>query len=108
MVANLGLSGDGPQSSNFGRDAADLAAVLRAAGFQDVQVVERTMESVLEGGVPQALKVARATSASAAMVEASAEQQTAIDAAIAAALEPSVRPDGVHLTSVANVASAHV
>jgi SAM-dependent methyltransferase len=107
VVASLGLSDDGPQPSTFGRDPDELAAVLRELGFRDVQVQSRELESVLQGAIPQALEVAQATSASVALVDAPAEQAAAFRRAIASALEPSVRDDGVHLTSVATIASAH-
>jgi SAM-dependent methyltransferase len=107
VVVGLGLGGGGQQALNIGRDAAGLVALLRDAGFQDVHVDERSLESVLEGGVPQALELARATSAYAGMEESTAEQQATINAALTAALQPLVQPDGVHLVSVANLASAH-
>jgi ubiquinone/menaquinone biosynthesis C-methylase UbiE len=105
-VADLGLPPDGPQPSDFGKDAADLTRTLRDAGFDDVAVQSRELVSILEGGVPQALEVAIATSAAARMRELPPEQQDAIRAAIARQLEPLVRDDGVHLTSISNVASA--
>jgi len=108
VVTELGLAGDGVQPSTFGRDADELATALREAGFADVRVQSRQLESVLDGGISQALEVATATSASVAMLDASAEQAAAIRAAIASALEPFVRDDGVHLASAANIASAHV
>jgi hypothetical protein len=39
---------------------------------------------------------------------ASPEQAAAIRQAIARALEPSLREDGLHLSSVANIASGHL
>jgi SAM-dependent methyltransferase len=108
VVDQLGASGDGPQPSGFGRDADELAAVLRDAGFADVVVEQRELVSVLEGGIPQALEVAAATSASVAMVDASDAQAAAIRGAIASALGPWVREDGVHLPSSANIASGRV
>ena len=107
VVTGLGFGGDGPQALNLGRDAAQLAAFLRDAGFEDVTVEERALESVLEGGVPQALELARATSAYAGMADVTSEQQTAINTALASAVQPLVRADGVHLVSVANLGSAH-
>jgi ubiquinone/menaquinone biosynthesis C-methylase UbiE len=104
-VADLGLSEDGPQPSAFGRTAQDLAEAVRAAGFSSVQVQTRNMVSVLEGGVPQALEVALATSAAARIDEMSGAQQDAIRAAITRAAEPLLESDGVHLTSIANIAS---
>jgi ubiquinone/menaquinone biosynthesis C-methylase UbiE len=78
VVASLGVAGHGPQPSNLGRDA------------------------------DKALEVAAATSVSVATTDASSEQAAAIRGAIASAFEPYVRDDGVHLTSVANIASACV
>jgi hypothetical protein len=40
------------------------------------------------------------------MDELPREQQDAVRTAIMRALEPLVKPDGVHLTSIANIASA--
>lgn len=105
-VAELGLPPDGPQPSDFGRNAEDLAKALRAAGFEQVEVQTRELVSVLEGGAPQALEVAIATSAAARMSEMPADQQAAIRAAITRAIEPMTRDDGVHLKSIANIASA--
>ena len=106
VVNSLGVASDGPQPSDFGRDADKLAVALRDAGFDHVQVHQRELEAVLEGGIPQALEVASATSASVAMVDASDEQSARIREAIADALAPFTKADGVHLTSVANIASA--
>jgi ubiquinone/menaquinone biosynthesis C-methylase UbiE len=108
VLASLGVRSDGPQPSEFGRDPAELAGVLREMGFKDVQVQSRELVGVLEGGIPQALEVAEATGAGVALVEASPEQAAAIRQAITRALEPSVRQDGLHLASVANIASAHL
>jgi SAM-dependent methyltransferase len=106
VVASLGITSDGPQPSEFGRDPQMLVSALRDTGFDDVQVHQRELVSVLEGGIPQALEVASATSASVAMIAASAEQAAQVRDTIAAALEPFVRADGVHLTSITNIASA--
>lgn len=105
-VADLGLPAEGPQPSDFGRDAAALADALEAAGFEDVEVQTRELVSVLEGGAPQALEVAISTSAASRFSEMPAEQQAAIRAAITRAIEPLIRDDGVHLTSISNIASA--
>jgi Fe-S cluster biogenesis protein NfuA len=43
-----------------------------------------------------------------AMLESSPEQVKRINAAITEALQPMLHADGVHLTSIANIASAHV
>lgn len=105
-VADLGITADGPQPSEFGREPAGLATALENAGFRDVQVQTRELVSVLEGGAPQALEVAISTSAAARMEEYSSEQQAAVRQAIGRAIEPMVRPDGVHLTSISNIATA--
>jgi hypothetical protein len=70
-----------------------------------VQAQTRELDSVIEGGMPQALEVAISTTAAARMGELSAEQQSAVQEAITRAIEPMVRDDGVHLTSVSNIAS---
>jgi ubiquinone/menaquinone biosynthesis C-methylase UbiE len=106
IVAEMGAAGDGPQPSAFGRDAAQLAAALREVGFQDVQVQIREMVSVLEGGIPQALEVAEATSGGAVLGSLSATQQQAIREAMIRALEPLVKDGAVHLRSASNIAAA--
>jgi SAM-dependent methyltransferase len=106
LATTVGLPSSGPQPSEFGRTADDLAAALRELGFHDVQVQARELTAVLEGGIPQALEVARATSLNVALVDAGAEQIAAFQTAVSRALEPLVHPDGVHLTSIANIASA--
>jgi SAM-dependent methyltransferase len=108
VVASLGLAIDGPQPSDFGRDAEQFASALAEAGFVEVHTQQAELVSVLEGGIPQALQVAAATSAYAALVDAPAEQAAAARSAIATALAPFVHADGVHLTSIANLASARV
>ncbi|MBV9899035.1 MAG: class I SAM-dependent methyltransferase [Chloroflexi bacterium] len=105
-VAELGLPESGPQPSDFGRDPAALAQAIHSAGFQGVQVQSRQLVSILEGGIQQGLQVAIATSAAARMQELRPEQQEAVRAVITRALEPLVQADGVHLTSIANIASA--
>jgi ubiquinone/menaquinone biosynthesis C-methylase UbiE len=105
-VAELGLPGEGPQPSEFGRTAGDLTDELRAAGFDNVEVHTRELVSVLEGGVPQALEVAISTSAAARFQELPADQQDAVRAAITRLVEPLVESDGVHLKSISNIASA--
>ena len=105
-VAELGLSADGPQPSEFGRDPEQLTSALRAAGFADIQVQTREITSILEGGPPQALQVAIATSAAATMQDMPQAQQDAIRAAILRAVEPLVQSDGVHLKSISNIAAA--
>jgi len=107
VAASVGLLSSGPQPSEFGRTADDLAAALRALGFSDVQVETREQTAVLEGGIPQALEVARATSLNVALVDGAAEQAAAFEAAVSRVLEPLVRADGVHLTSITNIAFAH-
>lgn len=106
VVSDLGLTAEGARPSIFGRESEDLAAALRQAGFTDIDVQTRELVSVLEGGVPQALEVAVATSAGAGMQHLSAPQQEQVRAALTSALQPLVRDDGVHLTSIANIASA--
>jgi len=106
IAANMAITGDGPRPSDFGRDPADLAASVREAGFEDVQVQTRELVAVLEGGVPQALHVGAATSAGAAMARLSAEQQETLRAAFAAALEPMIHDGAVHLLSISNIATA--
>src|SRR5690348_8193360 len=105
-VAELKLPDSGPQPSEFGRDAGQLARDLRAAGFENVNVQTRELVSILEGGIPQAMQVAIATSAAARLQEMPADQQDAVRAVIARAIEPLARPDGVHLKSISNIASA--
>ncbi len=106
VVSDLGIAAEGAQPSTFGREAQDLADALSQAGFSNVDVQTRQLESVLEGGVPQALEVAVATSAGASMERLTSEQQQQVRAALTAALQPMVRGDGVHLASVANLAVA--
>lgn len=105
-VAELGLPDSGPQPSEFGRTTDDLAAALHGAGFEDVHVQTRELDSVLEGGPEQALQVATTTSAAAHIQEMSAEQQAAIREVLLRAIQPFTRADGVHLTSIANIATA--
>ena len=106
VVADLGITAEGAQPSTFGRDPAELQKALQQAGFTEVQVQTRQLVSVLEGGVPQALEVAVATSAGALMQDLPAEQQARVRQALTAALQPMVKEDGVHLTSIAHIASA--
>jgi len=107
IAAQVGLHSSGPQPSEFGRTADDLAAALRELGFSEVQVQTRELTAVLEGGIPQALEVAKATSLNVTLVDGDAEQAAAFEAAVRRALEPLVHADGVHLTSITNIASAH-
>jgi len=106
VVAGLGIAGDGPQPSSFGRDPAQLAGTLVELGFQDVQVQTRELVSVFEGGVPQALEVAEATSGGAVMASLSTTHRQEARDAIARALEPHVSGGAVHLPSAANIAAA--
>jgi SAM-dependent methyltransferase len=106
VVAELGIAAEGSQPSTFGRDPEDLRWALQHAGFIDTQVQTRQLVSVLEGGVPQALEVAVATSAGAGMQDLTAEQQAQVRQALTAALQPTLKEDGVHLTSIAHIASA--
>lgn len=105
VVSELGISAEGAQPSTFGRDAHDLARALEQAGFTNVEVQTRELVSVLEGGVPQALEVAVATSAGAGMGNLTPAQREQVRAALTAALQPLARDDGVHLTSISNLAS---
>jgi ubiquinone/menaquinone biosynthesis C-methylase UbiE len=106
VVADMGMDDEGPQPSLFGRDAAELAEALRDVGFEDVEVQVRELMAVLEGGIPQALQVAEATSGGAVMASLSAERQQALRDAIATALQPHVKDGAVHLHSAANIATA--
>ena len=106
IVAEMGLAAEGQQPSTFGRDAAELAAALRAVGFVDVQVHLREFVAVLEGGIPQALELAEATSAGCALAGISDTQRQAWRDAMSAALAPHVDAGAVHLASAANIASA--
>jgi SAM-dependent methyltransferase len=108
IVAEVGMPGDGPQPSKFGRDSAQLVATLRDLGFRDVEVQTRELVAVLEGGIPQALQVAEATSAGTALATLSATRQQAVRDAIARALEPHVRDGAVYLPSASNIATARV
>jgi ubiquinone/menaquinone biosynthesis C-methylase UbiE len=105
-VASVNVSDGGPQPSTLGREPDDLERVLREAGFDEVRVQQRELVAVLEGGVPQALEMALATSAGAGVSNLSAAQQEAVRAALLRAVTPLAQPDGVHLKSVSNIASA--
>jgi len=105
-VANLGITPEGAQPSTFGRDPTELGKALEQAGFTDVEVQTRQMVSILEGGVAQALEVAIATSAGAGMGELSSADRERVKAALGNAIQPLAQSDGVHLTSVTNIASA--
>lgn len=107
VAANMGIQSEGAQPSNFGREPDDLAEAVRAAGFEGVEVQQRELISVLEGGVPQALELALATSASGVLQTLSSEQQDAFRAALARAAERHLRDGAVHLKSVSNIVSAH-
>jgi alkylation response protein AidB-like acyl-CoA dehydrogenase len=100
------LADSGPQPSTFGRDSALLVSALRELGFQDVRVQVRELVSVLEGGIPQALQVAEATSGGTVMASLSASLRQAVRDAIAHALEPHVSDGAVHLRSASNIAAA--
>jgi ubiquinone/menaquinone biosynthesis C-methylase UbiE len=52
VVANLGITSDGPSPSDLGKDERELREFLRSAGFEDVQVERREHVAILEGGVP--------------------------------------------------------
>jgi SAM-dependent methyltransferase len=106
VVSNLNIPAEGAQPSTFGREPAELSAALQQAGFTNVEVQTRQLVSVLGGGRPEALEVGIATSTGAGWQSLSAEQQARIRAALAEALQPMVKADGVHLTSITNIASA--
>jgi len=106
VVARMGDASAGIQPSTFGRDAAELRLALRAAGFTDVEVQTRELTSVLEGGIPQALEVAAATSGASGLLAAPPERRQAIRDAIAEALQPYLEGGAVRLPSIANLASA--
>ena len=106
VVAEVGGPDLGPQPSEFGRDAEKLASSLREVGFQDVHVENRELVSVLEGGIPEALQVAQATSGGSVMARLSAEQQARVRERIAERLQSSVVDGAVHLKSAANIARA--
>jgi SAM-dependent methyltransferase len=106
VVDRLAGPPTGIQSSGFGRDAAELRKALESTGFADVVIHSRELTSILEGGVPQALQVARATSASVGMRNLAPAQQQAIEQAIAEELAPFTREGKVELRSVTNIASA--
>jgi SAM-dependent methyltransferase len=105
-VANLKLPSEGARPSGFGREQDDLAKALREAGFANVEVQRRQLESVLEGGIDQGLQLAIATSAGAGMQTFNPQQQQAVKDAITRVLEPLQQPDGIHLVSISNIASA--
>jgi ubiquinone/menaquinone biosynthesis C-methylase UbiE len=108
ITADMGLQGEGPQPSGFGRDAAELADALGEVGFQDINVQHRQVVAELEGGVSQALQLAQATSGGALLAGLPEAKQQAVREAFAKAMEQYVQPDGaIHLPSGANIASAH-
>jgi SAM-dependent methyltransferase len=98
----------GIQSSGFGRVAAELSAALESSGFADVVIKSRELTAVLEGGIPQALEVAKATSASVGMRNLSPAQRQVIEDAIAEELAPLTQNGKVQLRSISNIASARV
>jgi hypothetical protein len=106
VVANMSIPSDAPQPSGFGREPDEFASALREMGFVSVEVQQRKLVSVLEGGIPQALEVAVASSAGAMMSALESGRQEELRAALIARLEPLVVDGAVHLTSVANIASA--
>jgi SAM-dependent methyltransferase len=105
-VANLNLTSEGARPSGFGREQDDLAKALREAGFANIEVQRRQLESVLEGGIDQALQLAIATSAGAGMQTFNPQQQEAVRDAITRVLQPLQKDDGVQLVSISNIASA--
>jgi SAM-dependent methyltransferase len=105
VVSEVAGTDDGPQPSAFGRDSDQLATALRDLGFVDVHVQTRELLAVLEGGIPQALQVAEATSGGAAMAALPAERQQAVRDAIADALQGQMKDGAVLLPSGSNIAS---
>lgn len=106
VVADLGLPGGGTHPSNFGSIADELANTLRQAGFDEVQVHARELVAVLDGGIPQALRVAGGTSAGPVLAALPEAQREEVRQALARALEPLVSGGAVHLPSSANIAIA--
>ena len=106
VVARMGYSAPGVQSSSFGRDASELVSTLRDIGFKDIELETRELTAVLEGGIPQALELAVATSAAAGMEAAPADRQQALRAAIADALQPFLKDGAVELLSIAHICRA--
>ena len=106
VVGEIAGADLGPQPSDFGRDAGELASTLRDVGFREVNVENRELLSVLEGGIPQALQVAQATSGGSVMARLSAEQQAMVRERITQALQPAIVDGAVHLRSATNIASA--
>jgi hypothetical protein len=105
VTAGLGLPGGGTHPSDFGHDATELAETLRQAGFTDVRVHTRQFTAVLDGGIPQALRVAEGTSAGPVLAALPEAQRQEVRQAMARALEPLVQGGAVHLPSSANIAT---
>lgn len=106
VTAGLGLPGGGTHPSNFGSDADELAQTLREAGFHDVHVHTRELTAVLDGGIPQALRVAEGTSAGPVLAALSDAKRQEVRQALAGALEPLLQGGAVHLPSSSNIATA--
>lgn len=106
VVARVTGVDAGPQPSEFGRVADDLARTLREVGFDDVHVEPRELTSVLDGGIPEALQVALGSSVGAAVAQLPESEQAAVRAAITEAVQPNVVNGAVQVHSTANVASA--
>ena len=106
VIAGLGLPGGATHPSTFGATAQELAETLSEAGFGDVQVRSRELTSVLDGGIPQALRVAAGTSAGPVLAALSEAQRQDVQQALVSALEPLVHGGAVHLPSSANIATA--
>ncbi len=106
VVASLGIQSNGAQPSPFGRESEDLAEALRQSGFTNVEVQQRQVISVLEGGIPQALDLAMATSVANIAETLSQEEREKVRAAMAHRLESMLRDGAVELPSIANIASA--
>jgi SAM-dependent methyltransferase len=106
VVARMGDASEGIQPSSFGRDPSELSLALLETGFANVEIQTRELTSVLEGGIPQALEVAFATSAASGLGDMPPERQQAVREAIAEALQPYVKDGAVVLPSIANLTSA--
>ncbi|HLY67992.1 MAG TPA: class I SAM-dependent methyltransferase [Chloroflexota bacterium] len=96
----------GPNPSDFGRDASQLAEALREAGFQEVAIENHELPVTFEGGIPQALQVAESTTAGSAMKTLPPDQQEQVRTAIAQALQPFLKDGAVVLSSKSNIARA--
>ena len=104
--AEIQAAAPGTQVDIFLGDASELVSTLRDIGFKDIDLETRELTAVLEGGIPQALELAVATSAAAGMEAAPADRQQALRAAIADALQPFLKYGAVELLSIAHICRA--